>query len=237
MISKILVFFLCFLFITACSPSERKTLQPYANATLTAGVGLGNLELGKTTLGWVVETIGANRIAVLVGDEVGLELSYLQNEFSLLFIVSGTCQSDTGASMKRLEIRNGIKTFLSDYPSCNDLTLSSLSIGVSSSEKNTFFKGATDKGVKLWSPLSSVLQHGSPLDRAGQFVAGETDSLERVEFSDGIYFYYFAGEQPTAREILSGQPLSPERQAELKASAEEAAKNLSVQRMTIFIPN
>lgn len=224
------------LLLTACSSSEHKALQPYATATVTAGVGLGNLELGKTTLGWVVENIGANKIAILAGDEVGLEFIYLNGELSLLFVILGACQEQTGAPMTRVEIKKGIESFLSQYPACKDLTLSSLSVGVGDREKNTFFKGSTDKGVKLLSPLLSVYQHGVSVDHPGRFVTGEADNLERVEFSDGIYFYYFGGEQPTAREILSGQPLSAEKLAELEQSAREALENLTVRRMTIFMP-
>jgi hypothetical protein len=223
------------LLLAACTSPEQKALAPYATATLTPGVGLGNLELGKTTLGWVAENIGAERVAVLAGDEVGLEPRYLNGQLSLLFIVSGECQEQTGAPLTRVEIKNGITAFLSAYPACKELTLSSLSVG--GGEKG-FFKGGTDKAVNLGSPLLSVLQHGVPVENAGRFVAGEgTTNLERVEFPNGIYFYYDAGEQPTAREIMSGQPLSPERQEELKASAEEASKNIVVKRMTIFMPD
>jgi hypothetical protein len=235
---KILVLVLCILLLAACSPSERKILHPYAEATLTAGVGLGNLELGKTTLGWVAENIAAKRIAVLVGDDVALEPLYLNGQLSLLFVITGECQEQTGAPMTRVEIKNGLEAFLSQYPACKNLTLSSLSVGVGNRETNTFFKGHTDKGVTLWSPLVKALQHGVPVEKAGRLVTGESAAnLERVEFPDGIYFYYDAGEQPTAREILSGQPLSLERQAALKASAEEAAKNAVVKRMTIFMPD
>jgi hypothetical protein len=234
---RILLFFSCILF-TACSPSERKTLQPYATATLTAGVGLGTLELHETTLSWVAENMNAKSVAVLVGDEVGLELLYLKGQLSLLFVISGECQEQTGVPMKRIDIRNGLEVFLSQHPACKALMLSSLSVGAGDSEKNTFFKGSTNRGVKLWSPLMSVILRDKPVNNPGRFVAGEgAANLERIEFSDGIYFYYNMGEGPTAREILSGQPLSEERQEELKASADEAAKNLTVQRMTIFTPD
>jgi hypothetical protein len=223
--------------LTACTSAEQKVLAPYATATVTAGVGLGNLELGKTTLGWVVENLDAKKVAVLIGDEVAFEPRYLQGQFSLLFIISGECQEQTGAPMTRVDIKNSIEEFLSQYPACKNLTLSSLSVGAGNNEKNTFFKGSTTKGVKLWSPLVTSLQHGTPLQNPGRFVTGDSAvNLERIEFSDGIYFYYALGEQPTDAEIRSGQQLSPERQEELKLSAEEAAKAPTVQRLTIFIP-
>jgi hypothetical protein len=226
------------LLVTGCASSERKALEPYAKATLTAGTGLGNLELAKTTLGWFADTIGAKTVAVLVADEVAIELVYLKGEASFLFIVSGACQEQTGAPMTRLDINKGIKDFLSSYPACNDLTLSSISVGTGSSETKTFFKGSTNHGVQLWSPIANAYQHGLNQIKPGQFVTGEwaTNDLARIEFPEGIYFYYDAGEQPTEREITSAAPLSTKRQLELEQSAEEAAKNAVIKRITIFIP-
>jgi hypothetical protein len=235
------ILFSCLLslvFVTGCASSERKALGLYANATLTAGKGLGSLELAKTTLGWFADNIGAKTVAVLVADEVALELVYLKGEASFLFIVSGACQEQTGAPMTRLDINKGIKDFLSNYPACNDLTLSSISVGMGSSETKTFFKGSTDHGVQLWSPIGDAYQHGLNQIKPGQLVTGEwaANDLARLEFPEGIYFYYDAGEQPTEREITSAAPLSAERQLELEQSAEEAAKNAVVKRITIFIP-
>jgi hypothetical protein len=45
--------------LSACAAKDSKALAPYANATLTAGVGLGDIKLGEATLGSVVDFIRA----------------------------------------------------------------------------------------------------------------------------------------------------------------------------------
>jgi hypothetical protein len=221
------------------SSSELKALNPYATATLTPGSGLGDLQLGKTTLGWFVKNIGSGIVSIIASDESAIELTFLNGEASFLFIVSGACQNETGAPGKRLDLNQDIKAFLSRYPGCNDLPLSSLSLATRQSSKaDTFFKGSTDRGVRLWSPKSDAYKHGEALNNAGQLVAGEgNENLDRFEFPGGIYFYYPAGKGATPEEAMSGRALSPERLREIEESAKDAAKNPVIKRMTIFMPN
>lgn len=62
----------CFAFLDA----DSKALAPYATKTLIPGQGLGNLELGKTTLAGFVNQIGAGQVALIYGDEQGIELNF-----------------------------------------------------------------------------------------------------------------------------------------------------------------
>ncbi len=236
----------CLILLTGCSgksSSELKALRPYAKATLTAGTGLGDLQLGKTTLGWFINKIGSGRIAVLIGDETAIELIFLKGEASFLFPVAmaGACKKEIGLSRELLKMSEDAKAFLAKYPKCNHLTLSSISVGTgSSSQSDTFFQGATDRGVKLWAPITEAARHGTSLNNSGEFVAGEAyanESLDRLEFPFGIYFYYPAGAGATREEMMSGRPLSPERLREIEASAKQAAKDLTIKRMTIFRPS
>lgn len=234
----------CFVLTAACSgksSAELKTLTPYAKATLTPGTGLGDIQLGKTTLGWLAQNIGKGRPSVIASDESAIELTFLEGEISFLFIVAGACQTETGAPQKRIEVGQDIQAFLARYPGCNELPLSSLSVATRRNNQSaTFFQGSTDRGVQLWAPVVSAYQHGIPLNNAGVLVAGEGytgENLDRIEFPNGIYFYYPTGEGPTAEEIRSGRPLSPERLREIEASAKQAASNASIQRITIFMPN
>jgi hypothetical protein len=232
-----------FLLLTAgCSrksASELKVLSPYSTATLIPGRGLGDLQLGQTTLAWFVDNIGSGAISISVGDESAIELSFLSGEASFLFIISGACQDETGGPGTRLDLNQDIEAFLAKYPGCNDLPLSSISVATRQSSKaNTFFQGSTDRGVQLWAPKSEAEKHGVVLNNAGRLVAGEgNENLERLEFPGGIYFYYPAGAGATPEEEVSGRALSPERLSEIEASAKKAAKNAVIKRMTIFIPN
>jgi hypothetical protein len=147
------------------SSSELKALAPYAKATLTAGTGLGEIQLGKTTLGWFVENIGSGVVSIIASDESAIQLTFLNGEASFLFIVSGVCQNETGVPGKRLDLNQDIKAFLLRYPGCNDLPLSSLSLATGQSNKtDTFFKGSTDRGVQLWTPKSEAGKHGVVLE-------------------------------------------------------------------------
>ncbi len=229
--------------MSGCSGSsgeERKSLTPYAQATIVPGTGIGDLQLGKTTLGWISNKLGQGKPAVLIGDEAAIELTYLDGQLALLFQLTGDCQAATRPPRQNIDFTRGLKAFLEQYPACDGLPLSSLSI--SSGDRNptdAFFKGSTNQGVKLGSPIFEATKHGASQSNPGHFVAGESDTnnLDRLEFPGGIYFYYPAGEQPLPEEIMSGQPLSPERLQQLKESAKEAAKDPGIRRITIFAPN
>ncbi len=93
--------------------------------------------------------------------------------------------------------------------------------------------------MQLWMPFSEALQHDKPVNNAGKLVTGESEAnppLERWELPDGSYFYFPTGAGPTADEIMSGAPLSPERLREIEVSAKEAAKDRMIKRMTFFLP-
>lgn len=231
-----------FLFI-ACSgqmASERKALARYAQATITPGVGLGDLQLGKTTLGWVVKNIGSGTPFVQASDETAIELEYLDGELGLLFLVTGECQKETGTPQTRLELGRDLNKFLARFPGCGSLTLTSLSVASrQSSAEQRFYQGQTNQGIRLGMPILEARKHGPAVQRPGQLVPRDEyaeEPLERVEFLGGLYVYYPTGAGPIARELQSNQPLSPERLREIDASAKEAAKDLTIKRITIFQP-
>jgi len=234
----------CLLLISGCfgnTSTELKALNPYAKAPLTAGSGLGDIQLGKTTLGWLVSNIGSGNAIFIMGDESAIELHFLNGQASFMFIVSGPCRDETGGPGARVEIGKDVKVFLSRYPRCNELRLSSISMATGqNTQAETFYKGSTDRGVGLWSPKSDAYKHGPPLNNPGKLVAGENyrnEKLDRLEFPGGIYFYFPAGAGATAEEEMSGRPLPPERLREIEESAKKAAKDATIRRITIFIPD
>ncbi len=201
-----------------------QALAPYATQTLIPGKGLGNLELGKTTLAWFVNEIGSGQVGLIYGDEQGIELNFQGGQAVFLFPVTRECQDQAGVLRTHPEIYKNLKAFLAQYPACGELTLSSLSVA------QPFFRGQTDRGVKLGAPLATANIQGKPLNHPGQFVAGADDSNFLV-FRDGLYIHY-PNTGPTPAEIFIGQPLSPERLEEIKKQGE----NPRINRLTIFIP-
>ncbi|MDS3861004.1 hypothetical protein RIF25_09305 [Thermosynechococcaceae cyanobacterium BACA0444] len=211
----------CFGFFDANS----KALAPYATKTLIPGQGLGNLELGKTTLAGFVNQIGAGQVTLIYGDEQGIELNFQGSQAAFLFIVTRACQDQAGVLRTHSEIYQNLKAFLAKYPACGELKLSSLSVA------EPFFRGQTNRGVKLGDPLATANGQGEPLNRPGQFVAGADDSNFR-EFRGGIYIHY-PNTGPTPEELFRGQPLSAQRLEEIQNQAQDP----KISRITIFIPN
>lgn len=226
----------------ACSKdadsARNEALQRYANETITPGVGLGDVRLGKTTLKWVTENFGEGRMSTIFGEQTAIELTFLDGQAAFLFVVSGACEKETNSPRGKLKLTRDISGFILQNPSCGDLLLSSLSVAMDSNDPaHSFFKGATNAGVRLGSPVSETSKHGPAINRAGQLVVGESaENFERIEHTGGIYFYYDGGKGPTGDEIRSGLPMSPERLREIESSRSEAAKNRIVERITIFVP-
>lgn len=244
-VRKIIILALSLIAVTifgSCSsgakPSKNSALQLYANETITPGVGLGDIRLGKTTLKWIADKFGEARISTIYGDQTAIELTFLDGQAAFLFIVSGACEKETDTPRGKLKLTRDLSGFILQNPSCGDLLLSSLSVALDSKDPaRSFFKGATNAGVRLGSPVSETSKHGPPVNRAGQLVVGESaENFERIEHAGGIYFYYDGGSGPSGEEIRSGQPLSPERLREIDESRKAAAKNQTVKRITIFVP-
>ncbi|AFY59415.1 hypothetical protein Syn6312_0164 [Synechococcus sp. PCC 6312] len=213
----------CFGLVSA----DTKQLAPYATKTLVPGQGLGDLELGKTTLAGFVNKIGAGQVALIYGDDQGIELNFQDRQASFLFIVTRECQDQAGVLRTHSEIYQNLKAFLAKYPACGELKLSSLSV------TQPFFRGQTNRGVKLGEPLATANAQGTPLDRPGQFqfLAGADDS-KILEFSGGIYIHY-PNPGPTPEEMFRGQPLSAQRLEEIN---KEQAQDAKISRITLFIP-
>src|SRR5689334_4777196 len=102
-------------------------LEPFARASLTAGVGLGELKLGQSTLGSVVQRCGVETVVQLASDEVGLELIYEHGQLALLFLVEPDCLASLpGRNLRPAAI--DLPKFLESNPCLRELRLSSLSV-------------------------------------------------------------------------------------------------------------
>ncbi len=241
----ILICFISFalLIVNGCSSQssfEKKAMASYSNATLTPGVGLGDLKLGQTSIEWVVNHLGSGLVSGIAADDSAIELIYLDQQLSLLFIFSSECQAVTNDSPKWLPTTQNLDDFFNRFPPCRKLTITSISVATRSKGKEEiFFKGGTDQGVKLWDPILDSIRHGTPINAPGSLIAGfafPLEDMETLKFPSGIYFYYPAGASPTREEMTSGKPLSAERLQQLKESEEAAKKDPTIKRMTVFIP-
>jgi len=176
----------------ACAPAEQQKspLAPYATATLTAGVGLGDLHLDRTTLGSVVQRLGVEKVSPLASEQVALELSYEQGQLSLLFVIEPGCMDRLKTGLRPAAAE--LTAFLAKNPCVRESTLSSISVRSGASVDASFYEGATESGVRLWDPMQAASRHGTPGSAPKTVVAGLDLSNPEGElhFKPGITFYY-----------------------------------------------
>lgn len=234
--------FLLRLFSTSASVSQTSpALAAYASATLTAGIGLGDLKLGETTLGSIVDKFGPGQVAVGYGDDIWIELGFMLGEVRFMFAVTGQCYQDTGRGMKRLEVKPNITTLLKQHPSCKHLPLTEIYLTARNTDPTkTFYKGRTDQGLRLWQRFSDI----EPSPATGILVdltsakkkLGYLDTIEQLEsitVHPGVNLYY---QGPTAYEIQSGQALSQERLKELERNRNFSLEDMVVRQFRIYRP-
>ncbi len=168
---------------------HNSALEPYAKATLTAGVGLGDFRLGQTTLGSVVQRFGVESVTQLASDEVGLELFYEHGQLALLFLIDPDCMRSLPNGLRPAVA--DMAAFLERNPCLREARLSSLSVREGSDAQSSFFQGASDAGVKLWGGRAEPLEHGTPGGGGGHILAGMNPSnpREQIQFKSGIVFY------------------------------------------------
>jgi hypothetical protein len=164
-------------------------LAPYANAPLSAGVGLGDLKLGQTTLAAVVQRLGVETVTPLASDEIGLELFYQHGQLALLFIIEPECMNKLKSGLRPATV--DLPAFLARTPCMRDAKLSSISVRVGSTPGDTWFQGASDLGVKLWAPGRDALKYGTPGGGSAHLVAGlnPNNPDEQYHFQRGICIY------------------------------------------------
>jgi len=130
-----------------CS-SAKSALDPYATATLTQGTGLGDLQLGETTFGAFLAKFGPGLLSVVVSDETAWEATFENGQISFLFVLTGDCKRKTAGT--RVPAGPAVQAFLASHPECRDTPLTSISVA------RPFFKGKTDQGVALGSPVTAT---------------------------------------------------------------------------------
>ena len=75
-----------------------------------------------------------------------------------------------------------------------EATLSSLSVRSGKNAADSFYKGATDAGAKLWDPIEAASKHGETCAGPQTPIAGlNLDNPENeLHFKPGITFYHQA---------------------------------------------
>lgn len=145
------------------------TLGPYAQATLTAGTGLGDLALRTTTLQPFLARFGTGVPSFQAGDEFGIELRYPEGA-SFLFALEGACRERANAAPRDViaALRDPAK-LLAAFPECAGAPLRSVALA------GSWWKGRTDAGVALSTTRAEALAALGPAhDVRGLWLAGES---------------------------------------------------------------
>lgn len=133
--------------------------RAYVASELVPGAGLGDLQVGETTLGTFLERFGAGLPSALYGDETALEFTFARPGLSFVFVVEGAC----AAAVQRmhgtgLQALRSPRTFAREYPACSDAPLSQLELRAGSSDAATFWRGSTPSGVRLRMEREAALE-------------------------------------------------------------------------------
>ncbi len=178
----------------ACSsPSGADDFASYRSAPLTAGVGLGDLRLGDTTLGAFFERFPGGVPSALIGDVIGAELAFPQVGLAFLFAMEGECHAAVAPRARRLASDLARPAaFFAEVPECRGAPLHSISVRAASTADATFFVGQSDGGVALWTPVAGLAQAEGPAeDLRGLWLADSQPQDRRYEdaaYSRGIAY-------------------------------------------------
>lgn len=177
-----------------CTGGADAPVDKYADATLVTGAGLGDLELGTTTLGQFLTRVPNGRVIIAASDESAFEYRFHGNQLAVQFIIAGECSRQVWATRDLRKASPNIEPYLASHPACRDLPLTSIPVGTGSTPWPRFYQGHTEHGVKLGDVATAAAAHGASKPAMPRQVAGlSQDNPENVLEFPGMLVYYSAG--------------------------------------------
>jgi hypothetical protein len=163
-------------------------LAPYAQATLTAGVGWGDLRLGQTTLGEVAQRFGEGDAHLIGGNELAFEVAYERGQVAFLFRIDAACcpvPPDFRAQPGWKSVWDWARTL----PCLREQKLASISVSAQPGDRQPFYRGASDKGTRLCAGAPAEIGFARPAGHPAHVLAGELGgSGPLLCFPSGIGF-------------------------------------------------
>ena len=190
----------------ACGQQAHSALAPYLSATLTPGVGLGEIRLGSPVKPFI-DRFGTGRVSVVAGDELlAADLRFPGDGLGFRFIAQGECLKALGATHGASRALMGIvdaKSFLARYPPCALMPLQSIGIDGANHSLLGGYSGATASGTKIGSTRAELFAHEQPPveSRAAATVLDSPDDndFEQFTFGNGLVaFVHRDGSDTTA---------------------------------------
>jgi len=148
------------------------------------------MQLGRTKLREFVATYGSGRPWAVIDDELGFELAFAGGEFSVLFRALGECLGT--ASLRAREVAGLLREparLFAELPSCAGEVLHSVALSAPRGRERGFFRGRTDTGIALDTPVVAVLERlRASRPPAGLHLAGSRadDTMERLYDATGL---------------------------------------------------
>ena len=170
--------------LAACSraPDIPASLEPLTTAPARAGAGLGDLELGRTTLVDFVRRHHPRAVSVLFGDDVGYEIRFARGQLRLTFPVE-PLGHDTDARAYRDSLRD-LETFLLSHPDVGAAALQRIDVAAGDPLTHTRFAAdlVGDVGVgDAWDGTLPDLGPPTTTKETGRRkIDDETDWVERA---------------------------------------------------------
>lgn len=190
-----------FAFFMFSAKGDAGAMQGFETATLHAGQGLGDIRFGMTLKDFVAR-YGTGTPSYVAADGEFIELFFAGGQVSFLFPivthVAPIYKMPGAGSVPRGNWRTAahdLKKWLAENPACGDLPLISISI-----REGWFYRGQTNRGVKMGDSMDKSFAHGRMYDPGSlhQHVAGVSpqNPRDRLEYPEGIVFYYAVGSNP-----------------------------------------
>jgi hypothetical protein len=177
-------------------------LAPLADAPARAGVGLGDLAVGTTTLADVVMRYGAGHASLLAGDTYGYELRFVAGQLELSFMIDEELSRTLDLQDMKRSLRD-LESFVFSRREVGATPLASLRVEAGRSAVSTFYRGRLDGGPGLFDPvLDAIDVLGVPLAIEQIAVEGEGEAEDRRV----TRAYVFAGARLTAVAVGDDPP-------------------------------
>lgn len=175
--------------VVACGKSrpiadtDEGRLDVFRTEAMTPGESLGAIRLGEMTISQFATTYGSGFATMLMGDEVGIELSFRERQVSFLFQAEGACDGVLRGAGRNVGPLMGdrLAGFLARFPDCRDMPLQSVAAVAGSSPEKTFWRGKLAGVAGLWDPATDAGKVAGEVDGPARFVAGMSPNRGDLE--------------------------------------------------------
>lgn len=165
--------------------------EKYSHGVLIAWVWLEDIHLHKSDLISVVNTLWNGTLAVTASDYwYAYELWYEKFGYIFFFKIPKQCQESVWGLKELAHIKNNTNSFISQYPRCKNIPLSSIFVWPWFDGTNSFWQKIGDEifsGSTVWKVDTSRRHDFSATPNT---LISKSNNWESISFDSGIRIYY-----------------------------------------------